>query len=416
MKNTRTQKVLLNKFVSNLIFASLLVGFIAILNLETNAQRGMKVVKTKIPVAYKGRIAVSDSIISFGTGFTTGVEYIKPGDVSARKIPNGDRFSSKFFAVAGDKIILADPNAYTISVFDTATQKMTDISESTLKLKLIMGDMQKGGSIQSSGNYAVVITDTSGDDDSALKVIDVSGAEPKVIRFDGSGMPNSNQEIFKQAAIDANSGFVAGGGGVERVLKVFNFKKPDADVKEFDLEQYRGVGEAQMKFDDGKILFQTGEAYPRALILDVTTGKITELSKAIFGMALSGGKYVYFASRDAKDKSSINARAAVGTVGTQPKFSDGETPIGGSTSNGVVGFGSSAAITPDGKHIFIAGAETVGRTERLQNFAGGKFSAMADSSVKPAFLQASDVVASNSIIAFKVGSDNNTTLGYIKLK
>lgn len=397
--------------------AVLLIVLAAALSAGLMAQRrgALKTVKTDIPVAYKASLAVSDEIIVFGTGFNTGVEYIRPGDKTARQIPDGDKFSSKFFAAAGTKIILADPSEFTVAVFDTATGKLTRIPESELKLRAITGGMHDGGSIHSSGDYAVVITDTSGDDNSALKVIDVSGAEPRVIRFEGSGPDASSRMVFQQVAVDADSGLAAGAGGTDYDIKLFEIANPDKPPRSIDLEQYRGVGKAQMQFDDGKILFQTGEAYQRAMLLDTATGGITELTRAKYGMALEGGTYVYFGDRDAKDSSSITGRAAVGKVGGQPKFSAGSTPVGGSKNNGLVGFGASAAVTPDGQ-IFIAGMEDVGRTERFQTYRGAKFALQPDASVNPRFLQASDVVASSKLVAFKTGADNRTTLGYIVLK
>lgn len=261
MQQTRNEIFSWNKILIRLFAVLLLIVLAAVINAGLMAQ---KVVKTKIPVAYKARIMAGDNIIAFGTGFVNGVEYMKPGDAAARKIPNGDQFSSKFFAVAGDKIILANPNTFTVSVFDTGSEKMFDIPEKTLKLRQISGDMYKGGSIQSSGDYAVVITDTSGVDDSAIKVIDVSGAEPKVIGFDGSGRRRSNQEIFKQVAIDAKSGKVAAArnhratSDEDYSIRIYDFKNPDADPMIVDLKQYKGVDEQQMKFDDGKIIFFHG--------------------------------------------------------------------------------------------------------------------------------------------------------------
>lgn len=54
-------------------------------------------------------------------------------------------------------------------------------------------------------------------------------------------------------------------------------------------------------------------------------------------------------------------------------------------NNGLHGFGNTIAITPDG-------------------------------TVNPAFRQATDVTANAFFVAFKTGTDANTTLGYIKLK
>lgn len=417
MREMQNESVIWNALFLRLTATICLIMLAAILSTGLMAQRrsaksrvSTKVVKTKFPVHYKANIAVSDDIIVYGTGFLNGVEYIKPGDTSSSKIPNGNQFSSKYFAVAGTKIILAKPNSFTLAVFDTATNKMAEIPESTLRIRSIGGSMFMGGSIQSSGNYAAVLTDPNATaDKSGFKAIDVSGAEPRVIAF-------PTKQVFRQVAVDEKTGMVAAAGGLDYSINLFDIKNPNSPPKVVNVKKYNGVGMAQMRFDDGKVLFQTAESYKRAMLLDVASGNITELSRAQHDMALKGGTYVYFAARDSKDSSSITGRAAVGKVGAQPKFTVGATPIGGSKNNGLVGFGASVAITPDGKQIFIAGMETAGRTERLQIYRRGKFALQRDASYRPGFMQASDVVASSRIVAFKTGKDNTTTLAYIKLK
>lgn len=376
----------------------------------------LKVVKTGIDVGYKARIDASDQIIVFGTGFTTGIDFIRPGDTKPRGIPGGDNFSSNYFAVCGEKIILANQQQFTVSVLDTKTGKLTNIPESQLKLKSVSGSMYDGGGIQASGDYAVVITDTFGNDSSAFKVIDVSGAEPRVIKFPDSGEAFNNRKGVYQVAIDEKSGLVAA-VTAENELTLLNFKDSGTKPRKFSLKEFRGVHTPQIRFDNGKILFQTNENYPRAMILEIEGGTTTDLGLAKYDMALRGGTYLFFAARDAKDNVGITSRAAVGKVGGKPGFVIGDKPVDGkSKNNGYVGFGAAAAITPDGKQVFIAGMEDVGQTERFQFYNGRAFSTLPDASVNPAILKASDVVASSSLVAFKVGIDNRTTLAYIKLR
>ena len=139
------------------------------------------------------------------------------------------------------------------------------------------------------------------------------------------------------------------------------------------------------------------------------------MSRAIYGLALGGGTYVYFASRNAGDTHGITGRAAIGKAGAQPKFARGARPVGRSKNNGLIGFGASAAVTPNGR-VFIGGMEDIGRTERFQIYRGARFSLHPDRSTNPRYLVATDLVASSRIVAFKVGVNNRTMLGYIKLR
>lgn len=405
----------------------ILVSIIAILSTSLFAQRkrvkkrggassSAKVIKTNIDVHYQSRIDASDQIIAFGTGFLNGVSYIKPGETNATPVPNSNNYSSKFFVAIGTKIVLAKPD-FTMAVFDTATKTMTEIPESNLKLRSIGGDMFTGGSIQRSGNYAAVITDLNSGDNSVIKVIDVSGAEPRIIRFEGSGVaPNRSKALVRQVAVDAKTAMVAVVSGREYEMKIYDINNPNKAPKIIDLTKYRGVGKNQMAFDNGKILFLTGESKSKAVILDVATGNFTEMTLAYHNVALAGGKFVYFANRGTNDYKGNSSRAVVGNVGTKPRLSNTKSPIGGSPNNGIVGFGATAAITPNGKNIFIAGWRDIGQTERFQSYRGGRFVTQRDATARPAILQGSDIVASSKIVALKVGRNNSTKLGYIKLK
>ena len=416
------------KLFAKLIMVVGIISIVSVLSTSLTAQRrrgkskrrgaaasSVKVIKTNIDVHYKSRVDVSNDIIVFGTGFNTGVSYIKPGGKVATPVPNGNKYSSKFFVAIGTKILLGTPN-YTMAVFDTATGKMTEIPEDKVKLRNINGSNFLGGSIQKGGNYAAFITDTTGGDNSAIKVIDFSGAEPKVIRFEGSGQTEDAEMIYRHVAVDAKTGMVAGAGSNNYEIRVYDIKNPEKAPKVFDLKGYKGVAKYQMVFDNGKILFQSGETKEKAVILDVASGKFTDMSQAVYGMAMAGGKFVYFANRGSNDYHGISSRAVVGKVGSQPKLSAGKKRISTSANHGMVGFGSTAAITPDGKYIFIAGLDDVGQTERFQTYKGARFVAQRDATEKPAFLKASDLVASSKIVAFKIGRDNKTKLGYIKLK
>jgi len=172
-------------------------------------------------------------------------------------------------------------------------------------------------------------------------------------------------------------------------------------------------------FRAGKV-FSAESGVKNLMELNLATGDVKKLAvnPANLAVAARGGTVAYFANRDAKDRSGTEGRLVVMKKGGQPavvvaadKFVDGATK-----NNGLHGFGNTIALTPDGKRVFISGKDSIGRTERLQMFDGAAIRLFPDASVKPSFLQASDVVVNASFAAFKVGADNNTTLAYIRLK
>lgn len=128
---------------SVIVFAMFAVGNSAA------AAQALSVVTSGIPVHHRGKIAVGDTIIAYGTGINTGVDYIRSGDAQGRGIPGSERFSATNFAVVGDKILLIDSAQFTYHVFDTRSRKLTDIPR--LKNR---GNTQ----LRSSGNFVAAVT------------------------------------------------------------------------------------------------------------------------------------------------------------------------------------------------------------------------------------------------------------------
>ena len=81
--------------------------------------RPFQVVITDIETRSDTHIAAGEDIVAFGTGFPTGVAYMKVGEKSAREIPNGEVYSSKLFHVCGKKIVLVRKN--NVFIYDTET-------------------------------------------------------------------------------------------------------------------------------------------------------------------------------------------------------------------------------------------------------------------------------------------------------
>lgn len=371
------------------------------------SQGAMNVVKTGIPVHYRGKIAVGDSIIVYGTGVNKGVDYLKAGDKQGRGIPNGERFSAMNFAVVKDKIFLLDMDNFSYHVFDTASGKMTAVE----------GLKNRGASpLLSDGNYVLAITMNEAANKNQFTIIDLSGATPNVVL----DQPLWQGAIrIQQVAFDAISGYLAvsTGDAIGSVL----FKSGNTEPVSHNVKDKGGVNTEQMTVNGDKVYYFSAESGVRNLMeLNLATGEVKKLSvnPASTAVASRGGTVAYFANRDAKDRSGTEARLVVMKKGGQPtivvptdKFVDGSTK-----NNGLHGFGNTIAITPDGNRIFISGKDSIGRTERLQMYDGKTIRLFPDATTKPAFLQASDVVANASFIGFKVGTDAKTELAYIRLK
>lgn len=374
------------------------------------AQRGaLKVIKTMIPVHYKGGLAVGDSVIAYGTGINTGVDYIKAGDTKSRGIPGAERFRSTGFAVAGDKIVLIDNSEFSYHIFDAATGKMSDIPN----LK------NRGASLlRSSGNYVLAVVHNRQTNKEGVAIIDLSGTAPVVNVYPlWKGAYNVNQ-----AAFDASSGWLAITDGYEKVAAIM-FKSGDAEPILHDVTDTNGISNELMAVGgDTLYYFDRKSGVHSVYELNLRTGakKALAVNPAIFLAATGGGTTAYFARRDAKDMNGTEARLVVMRKGSAPailvptdKFVDGATK-----NNGLMGFGNRIAITPDGKYVFISGQDTIGRTEVLQYYDGTGVKLVSDSAsaTKPTALLGSDVVANGSFAAFKIGANNDTNLAYIKLK
>ncbi len=385
-------------FVAALVFA---------IAADHTAAQALSVVKTEIAVHYRGKIAVGDTIIAFGTGVNTGVDYIKAGDTKGRGIPGGERFSATNFVTAGDKIILLDPREFTYHVFDTNTGTMEDVP----------GLKNRGASpLKADGHFVAVVTMDEQRNRNMFSVIDVNGSKPTVV-VDQPPWPGAIR--IDQVAIDAAAGNLVVSSG-DQIAKVL-FKTGDTEPVPFDVRSHGGASTEAIAVSGDKAYYFSAESGQKNLMeIDLIDGNIKKLTvnPATSAVIAAGGTVAYFANRDAKDRNATEARLVVMKKGGAPavvvptdKFIDGST-----RNNGLHGFGNTLAMTPDGRRVFISGKDSIGRTERLQMYEGTNLRVFPDATSRPAFLPGTDVVANASFAAFKTGENNNTVLAYIRLK
>lgn len=370
-------------------------------------------VKTAIAMHVQGGIEAGDDIIVYGTGGFAGVDYIVPsaGDTAGRGVPGGDTFNAIGFAVAGKKV--AFMSNFVVTIFDAATETSNTIPETEIRLI----NTQEIGRMQSDGDFIVTRNDDGiVDDGKQLKVIDVSGDVPVVIAFDQN--PAEFALGLSQVDIDAGTSTVV--AVVFDTFMIYDLNDPAAAPLSITIDA--GIdGDVQVRVDGRTIMFRDDEASGNVGLLDIDTGEVTFFTNnpAASSIALNGGSLIYFQNDTNEDSVGLHIRSAIGTVAGAP----GSTlaPIeqwidGSTTNNGVFGFAETAAITPDGGLLFIAGRESVGSGEYLQLSTGGAFGLFADPTGVDAWgCPAADVSVTSNTVAFKSGNNNDTTVAYIIL-
>ncbi len=364
----------------------------------------LTVVKTNIDLHVQGHIEAGDGIIAYGTGGFSGVDYIEVGDAVGRGVPNGANFKAKSFAVCGKKIIF-DEN-FQLTVFNT-----TDRSSSAIALTDI-----RALDFRSDGNLVGVLTDDNAvTDGRQVKVVDVSGAAPNVISF--AVNPATTPE---QVAVDASNPHVA--VLADDIFYIYDVANPAAAPQQWDVSALDGTDSSsptQFQFKNGYIMYHDNAAVSNARLLKTSDGSVVLLAEnpAAETVALNGGKYAYFVNRDIDDHTGTVARSGIGAVPNAGATLAGDTQVSaGTANNGYVGWAETAAITPDGAWYFLAGSESIGQQEYLMSSTGGAFSLLPDPDDATADgVQASDVSASANTIAFKVGDNNDTKVGYISV-
>ncbi len=376
---------------------------------EVTVQTGLTVTQTEIAVRFDSSIELGDDLIVFGTGNLTGVGYIVPStDPSAATAIPGE-FRNVGFAVAGKKVLLFD-DQFQLTVYDTETAVATAIDPNTVLLSSLPAheDQEITSPVVASGNLALTLNRKDEvADGHPLKLIDLSGAEPVVTSL--IDPPTG----IAQIAIDSDEQ-VGIAFGVDHFY-VYDLTDPSADPRDIDLTGLLGIL-GPFVYDAGQILYVVSDTEQNIRLLDIATATVTSLDlnpgNRDLALALRAGTFAYFLKRVPNDTYATIYRAAVGTsAGAVEGGTAGDDPD--DNADPWFGYGSDVAITPNGQRIFISGNEAVDTTtDFLQVSTGGAFQVFSAGS---SFLNATDVEASATLVAFKTGSDEETTLAYIVL-
>jgi hypothetical protein len=376
----------------------------------------LTIIKTDIFVHNQARIAAGDHMIVFGTGSFAGVGCIIPsaGDTVARAIPGGNAFNPRSFAVSGRYAAFVDTN-FQVNIFNANDDSITTIAVSQIQVASVQSDIYEPGHMQADGPLFVVRNHA--DAGSLVKVIDVTDGSPSVIGF--ATDPSEEGLGVSQVAVDAEMRQAVAVSG--EAFYVYDIDDPQADPARFDLFGSGGIGGTQIMLDGGLILCHDDEDPPNAVLLDVASGESTILAHnpAAEQLALAGGSLGYFLGGSEEDSIGTLFRSAIGTTQALAQIAPAELGAfinAANSDDGAIGFGQNMTITPDGRFFLLAGKTSIGSGEFLQAGVGGGFTVLTGpEGGNPLGCPASDVHASDTIVAFKTGSSADTTLGYLVL-
>ena len=345
-------------------------------------------------------IAAGEDLIAFGTGFPTGVKFIRVGDTQAQEIPGGETYHSKVFGICGHKIILVKKNQ--VLVFDTRSGKLSAIPETDVFLYDVRKSLlTTNGFLVGSVNKATAVTDRT-----IIKVIDVSGDDPKIIPIKNSDYLDSD---VSSLSIDAKAGMIAISSSRKKLIAAAKIA-PLANQHVFDVKGYRGVGSQRIFIEDDWVTYADEDGKVR--LLDLGKGDPKAITDEAFPRAGNG----FFVRKGrlavATSEESIGSRYrfAIGDLDDSPVYRPGTgTPIVG--TSGGLGMGGGAAIAVD-KTVFIAGTpgDRIGVGEHLQMLdeENQAWVPIKDADGRP--VAASDVTTSMGLLAFKALDDSGKTV------
>jgi len=365
--------------------------------------RPFRLAVTDIETRNDTGIAAGEDLIVFGTGFPTGVKYMKVGETQAREIPGGETYNAKVFGVCGTKIVLVKKTQ--VVIFDTTTQKLSAIPESEVSLYNVGSELlATNGFLVGTANRATAVADRT-----IIKVIDVSGDEPRIIPIKNGNYVDSD---VTSLSIDAKRGVIAVSSRSRKLILAAKIS-PMANQHAFDMTDYRGVGPQQIFIERDCVTYADEDWKVR--LLDLNKGTPIAITDQAFPRA-GNGFFVRkgrLAVATTAEKVGARYRFAIGDLPASPRITtDTGTPIAG--TSGGLGMAGCAAVAID-KTVFIAGTpgDSIGVGEYLQllDDENGKWIPVVGGDGKA--IAASDVTTSMGLLAFKsFTSRGKTVIGY----
>ena len=411
------------------------------------------------------RPKAGDDLIVWGD--EEGVYYIVPSETDSEatapiEIPEGARYAWNHFAVSGKKVLMVS-DLGEIRIYHTVTGESRDFGAAD---GIVLDNIQlttdtMPGLTQASGDLFVTVNDEFTITDGAtVKVIDVAGDDPAgwtVIPIPNPEDAFGPIEEFDQVAVDAGTRRVLGEANDD--LYVWDIDAPEAEPTFIDLGIATGLGgindRAQLQFEGDYALYhQDPDDFPlglgnyNAALLNVVDGSLTIFSNnpsmQHVPVEMAGGSFFYTQWKESLDEQSGSGqsfRSAIGllddapastlasqfdTYDLQPSVFDFD-PITQEEcfdDPKLIGYGSSACITPDGSLWFIAGEGPIDSyLDYLQVSEGGEFTDFADPDTLSGSVMATDVTCSDNVVSFRAlrqvddglgcSADNEWVVGFI---
>lgn len=391
---------------------------------NTAGRVGLTVVKLTTTTTTDRGPAVGDGVIAFNALGNTILAWLKVGEAVPQEVPAPADMDndSEAFHFTGKKLVIRDRRSGSLYIFDTATETVKAMPGSSINMGGSGGPnlWEADGNLVATINSTVTTTDGPG---KRIKVVDITDINNYVIT------PFTFEPVaaINAVDIDATAGLMIVRAGTQFFL--YQVANPTAAPQEFTRGALLGgTGNADIQIQGNFVVFfDDNENFT---VLNLTDGLFTQPNRnparASRGVSFEESRFAFFTRQNADDGSTITAlnRCLSGTPTTLSSLVDpaGTFINGANATDGRVGYGAFADVSPDGRHVFVSGETIVDVSvqERLSlSTDGGVFKAcveLADlNTTELKAIRASGASCSNNVVAWNYPIDPTQTFSSISV-
>lgn len=367
--------------------------------------RAPELVVTDVAARVDAHLAAGKDIIAYGTGAVRGVAYLRCGEDREVTFEGGTDVSSKVFFVCGPRLVLVKNRQ--VLIHDTRSSVTREVPLEDVHLAKVPSEFTKGRTIDADGMLVAVLCDpTKTSDRRSVKVIDLSGDEPRIIAL---GLPDAEPSHLAAVAVDAAGGAVVVTSDRQKAL----FSAPiaaDATFRRLDLSAHDGIPRDCAPVVRGGLAAVFDASGTRKLrLVDLDSGEVrtvAPLAKAERWFDFDGSTVALATSESNGGEYRVVRGPADG--GTAPPAGSGDD-----VGSGKLGFGTRTTLAGDGL-LFVSGSGKggVGSSEFLHVTAGDAWTTVTRTGAP---LHGVDVIAGEFLVAFKTGKARDARVGYVLL-